>query len=97
MKHNYMFKMKSILVILLFAVFSVKCHADNSGNAVDTTKYIFILDDKIISAKYMFDHWNEIEWVTAATTIREAVFKTAGEYRTPFYMFRTCKEEGGNE
>ena len=42
--------MKSILVILLFAVFSVKCYADNSENAVDTTKYIFILDDKIIPA-----------------------------------------------
>ncbi len=27
----------------------------------------------------------------------EAVFATAGEYRTPFYMFRTRKEEGGNE
>lgn len=84
--------MKSIFVILLFAVFSVKCHADDSENAVDTTKYIFILDDKVISAKYM-----EIEWVTTADTVREAVFATAGEYRTPFYMFRTRKEEGGNE
>lgn len=45
----------------------------------------------------MFDHWNEIEWVTTADTVREAVFTTAGEYRTPFYMFRTRKEEGGNE
>ena len=42
-------------------------------------------------------HGNEIEWVTTATTVREAVFTTAGEYRTPFYMFRTRKEEGGNE
>ena len=85
-----MYKMKTIFVILLFAVFSVKCYAD-------TTKYIFILDDKVITAKYMFDHWNEIEWVTTADTVREAVFTTAGEYRTPFYMFRTRKEEGGNE
>lgn len=52
--------------------------------------------NKVITAKYMFD-WNEIEWVTTATTVREAVFTTAGEYRTPFYMFRTRKEEGGNE
>lgn len=89
--------MKSIFFILLLAVFSVKCHADDSENAVDTTKYIFILDDKIISAKYMFDHWNEIEWVTTADTVREAVFATAGEYRTPFYMFRTRREEGADE
>ena len=92
-----MFKMKSIFVFLLFAVFLLKYHADFSENVVDTTKYIFILDDKVISAKYMFDHWNEIEWVTTADTVREAVFATAGEYRTPFYMFRTRKEEGGNE
>ena len=38
-----------------------------------------------------------MKWVTTATTVREAVFTTAGEYRTPFYMFRTRKEEGGNE
>lgn len=48
-----MYKMKTIFVILLFAVFSVKCYADNSENVVDTTKYIFILDDKVITAKYM--------------------------------------------
>lgn len=83
--------MKQIFIILLFAVFSVKCYADNSENVVDTTKYIFILDDKVITAKYMFDHWNEIEWVTTATTVREAVFTTAGEYRTPFTCFAPVK------
>lgn len=86
-----MYKMKTIFVILLFAVFSVKCYADNSENVVDTTKYIFILDDKVITAKYMFDHWNEIEWVTTADTVREAVFTTAGEYRTPFTCFALVK------
>ena len=89
--------MKSFFVILLFVAFSVECYADNYENAVDTTQYIFILDGEVISAKYMFDHWDDIEWVTTATTVREAVFATAGEYRTPFYMFRTRKEEEGNE
>ena len=88
---------KYVHAFSLMLLLSVKCYADNSENVVDTTKYIFILDDKVITAKYMFDHWNEIEWVTTATTVREAVFTTAGEYRTPFYMFRTRKEEGGNE
>ena len=89
--------MKSFFVILLFSIFSVKCYADTIGSVVDTVKYIFILDGKVVSSRYIGEHLKEIEWVTTATTAREAVFATAGEYRTPFYMFRTRKEEGGNE
>lgn len=89
--------MKQILVILLFAVFSVKCYADSIRSVVDTIKYALIVDGQVVSSRYIGEHLTEIEWVMTATTIREAVFATAGEYRTPFYMFRTRKEEGGSE
>lgn len=89
--------MKQILGILLFAIFSVKCYADNIGSVVDTIKYILILDGQVVSSRYIGEHLAEIEWVMTAATAREAVFATAGEYKTPFYMFRTRKEEEGNE
>ncbi|WP_321333683.1 hypothetical protein [uncultured Bacteroides sp.] len=78
----------------LFIVSSMRCYADNIGHVVDTTKYVFILDEKIVSAKYIDEHLDAIEWIITADSVREAVFITAGEYRTPFHMFRTRKREG---
>lgn len=90
--------MKHLFIMLLFIASSIGCYADNTGQAnhttgIDTTKYVFILDGKIVSAKYIGEHFNAIEWVTAAESVRDAVFLTAGEYRKPFYMFRTRKKE----
>ncbi len=85
--------MKQLLIILLFIASSIGCYADNTGQAIDTTKYVFILDGKIVSIEYIGEHQDAIEWVTTAQSVRDAVFITAGEYRKPFYMFRTRKKE----
>lgn len=90
--------MKHLFIMLLFIASSIGCYADNAGQAndttaVDTTKYVFILDGKTVSVKYIGEHLDAIEWVTTALSVRDAVFMTAGEYRKPFYMFRTRKKE----
>ncbi len=90
--------MKQLFIMLLFIASSIGSYADNTGQAndttaVDTTKYVFILDGKIVSIEYIGEHQDAIEWVTTAQSVRDAVFITAGEYRKPFYMFRTRKKE----
>jgi hypothetical protein len=94
--------MKHLFIILLFIASSIGCYADNTGQAnhttgIDTTKYVFILDGKIVSVKYIGEHLDAIEWVTTAQSVRDAVFITAGEYRKPFYMFRTRKKKEVNK
>ncbi len=86
--------MKQLFIMLLFIASSIGCYADNAGQAVDTTKYVFILDGKIVSVKYIGEHLDAIEWLTSAQSVRDVVFITTGEYRRKhFICFAPEKKE----
>lgn len=90
MKIKMQKKLRIILACLLFSVLPVKLFA----GVIDTTKYVFILDDKRVPAQTIINGIikGNIKVITQSDSMKDALRRFWEKYRYGLCVYKTRKE-----